>query len=150
DINSMRRARGKPLLLPGKVILSRTLAARFDVTAGDRLVVDTSTEQHRFEVIEVTDEVGYYAYDGQYVDIKSYALFSDGNPLFADNLERTLGDYLVVRKRDGSWISDEELQALYPYVLDRRGANQAFWQIREIDRDFLIFDFVLAMTVLLA
>ena len=150
DINPMRLAQGKPPLSPGGVILSRTLAARFDVTAGDRLVVDTGAVQHRFKVIEVTDEVGYYAYDGQYVDIKSYALFSDGNPLFADNLERTLGDYLVVRKRDGSWVSDDALQALYPYVLDRRGAFQAYWQIREIDRDFLIFDFVLAMTVLLA
>lgn len=150
DINPIRQAQGKPLLLPGRVILSRTLAARFDVTTGDRLVVDTRAEQHRFEVIEVTDEVGYYAYDGQYVDIKSYALLSDGNSLFADNLERTLGDYLVVRKRDGSWITDSELQTLYPYVLDRRGAYQAFWQIQEIDRDFLIFDFVLVMTVLLA
>jgi len=150
DINPMRHAQGKPPLLPGGVILSRTLAARFDVAAGDRLVVDTGAKQHRFDVIEVTDEVGYYAYDGQYVDIKSYALFTDGNPLFADNLEHTLGDYLVVRKRDGSWISDDELQTLYPYVLDRRGAFQAYWQIREIDRDFLIFDFVLAMTVLLA
>lgn len=150
DINSLRHARGKPLLLPGGVILSRTLAARFDVMTGDRLVVSTRAEQHRFKVIDVTDEAGYYAYDGQYVDIKSYALFTNGNPLFADNLEHTLGDYLVVRKRDGSWISNEELQALYPYVLDRRGANQAFWQIHEIDRDFLIFDFVLAMTVLLA
>ena len=36
------------------------------------------------------------------------------------------------------------------YVTVKRGRYQAYWQSREIDRDFLIFDFILLGTVILA
>jgi putative ABC transport system permease protein len=41
--------------------------------------------------------------------------------------------------------------ALYPFYLRTMyGAVRGYWQMREIDRDFRIFDFILAMTVFLA
>lgn len=151
DINRVRQVAKQTHLLPGGVILSRTLAARFDVSVGDRLVIDTGGRQHRFDLIDVTDQFGYFAENGQYVDLKSYALFSDGNPLFAHNLEPTLGDLAMVKRADGRRLSYADVHRLLPHYRDLRwGLNMGSWQKREIDRDFLVFDFLLVMTVVLA
>ncbi len=151
DINPARISAGKRSLSIGDFILSRTLAARFDVSPGDRLVIDTGKERHRFELVEISDEIGFYAEDGQYVDLKSYALFVDGHPLFEDNLALSLGKYAMARKSNSSYFSKADIYALQPYYhYERRGAIQGHWQKAEIDRDFLIFDFVLAATVMLA
>ena len=129
----------------------QTLAARFGVSPGDRLVIDNGDARYRFELIMITDDVGFFAEDGQYVDLKSYALFADGHPLFSGNLAGTLGNYLMARKTDGSYFTETDIRALSPYYrYHRRGANQGRWQLSEIDRDFLIFDFVLAATIVLA
>ena len=42
------------------------------------------------------------------------------------------------------------LPYLSGYVTIKRGRSQGYWQSREIDRDFLIFDFILFGTVILA
>ena len=53
--------------------------------------------------------------------------------------------------RAGSVLSEDQIHTFAPFY-DRRlpGRWVGVWQRREIDRDFLIFDFILAMTVLLA
>ncbi len=151
DVNPFLSAQGRPTLGPGKVMVSRTLAARFGLSVGDRVVIFTDSERHRFEIVDVTDAVGFFAEDGQYVDLKSYFLFSDGNPLFAGSLERSLGEYGVARKRDGGMPGVADMMALSPsYRAVKRGSRLGKWQKAEIDRDFLVFDFILLMTVILA
>ncbi|CAN0496757.1 unnamed protein product, partial [Discosporangium mesarthrocarpum] len=153
DINPLLRAQGHPTLDPGKVILSRTLAARYDTRPGDAVVFSDGEKDHRFEVIGISDSVGFYLESAQYVDLKSYALFSDGNEIFADNLEKSLGRYASARPFGGAqqFLYRYQEDALYPwYVTVKRGRFQAYWQSREIDRDFLIFDFILLGTVVLA
>lgn len=153
DVNPHLRALGQPTLIPGRVILSRTLAARYDTRPGDRIVFSDGEKDHRFVVVGVTDAIGFYLESAQYVDMKSYAVFSDGNPIFADNLEKSLGRYAVARPFGGvrPYLSRYQEDALYPwYVTVKRGRSQGYWQRREIDRDFLIFDFILIGTVILA
>jgi putative ABC transport system permease protein len=154
DVNRHREQAGRPLLLPGTVIASKTLAARYDLEAGDTLILSgDGGEKHRFEIIEIADDLGFYAEDGRYVDIKSYLVFSEGNALFADNLESTLGQYGTARFADGALPLWRPLShdALYPYYLRTHfGLLRGYHQSVEIDRDFRIFDFILAMTVLLA
>jgi putative ABC transport system permease protein len=155
DINIVRLNAGRPLLMPGTVILSKTLAARFDTMQGDALIIRSEGHDYHFDIIEVADDTGYFAEDGRYVDLKSYAVFSDGNRLFADNLERTLGLFGAARYSDGKYWLWRPLRndALYPYYLRTHrghGLVRGYSRTREIDRDFLIFDFILAMTVLLA
>lgn len=153
DINPYLRARGLPTLDPGRVMLSRTLAARYDARPGDRIVLSQGETDHRFLVIGITDQIGFYMEPAQYVDLKSYALFSDGNPIFADNLELTLGRYAAARPFSAAqpFLHRSQEDAMYPwYVTVKRGRYQGYWQRREIDRDFLIFDFILFGTVILA
>lgn len=151
DVNPFLRAQGRPGLYPGVAMVSHTIAARFGLVQGDRVVIHTDKQTHRFELIEVTDAIGFFAENGQYVDLKSYFLFSDGNPLFADNLERSLGDYAVARKRTTGRLQAEDIHALQPhYQAIKSGQGLGTWQKEEINRDFLIFDFILLMTIILA
>ena len=154
DVNPYREAQGRRPLHPETVILSKTLAARFGVAPGDVVEIRSQGEVHRFQIIEIADDTGFVAEDGLYVDLKSYALFSDKNPLFANNLEQTLGLYGAARlvdARPASATSAHWRTALSPsYRFLGHGASLGAWQVREIDRDFLIFDFIMLMTVVLA
>jgi putative ABC transport system permease protein len=153
DVNPFREAQGRPALRPGTVIFSKTLAARFGLTAGDAIDITSQGQVHRFSVIEIADDIGFVSEPGLYVDLKSYAVFSDRNPLFAGNLEQTLGQYVVVRPARGArffydWRWRTALAPDYRFLGSGDGPGN--WQIREIDRDFLIFDFVMLMTIGLA
>jgi putative ABC transport system permease protein len=153
DVNPFRVAHGREPLLPGTVIFSKTLAARFGLAVGDATELTSRGQVHRFEVIDIADDIGYVTEPGLYVDLKSYALFSDGNPLFADNLEQTLGQYVAVRNVRGPHLDWDSrwTQMLAPdYRFLGLGESPGRWQVREIDRDFLIFDFVMLMTIALA
>jgi len=153
DVNPTRVAAGRPPLVPGTAIVSHTVAARYSLAAGDTIVFETPGGAHRFRVIEVADDVGYFDEAGRYVDLKSYIVMSDGNPLFADNLERTLGSLAAARSLDPRlpvhMLSRPD--ALYPFYLRTSyGPWRTYMQTHEIDRDFMIFDFILVMTVALA
>ena len=153
DINAYREKQGQPPLIPGTVILSKTLAARFGLIPGDKVVIEAADESHRFTVLEISDEIGFFVGSGQYVDLKSYALFSDGNPVFAGGVEASLGRYAMARtaRSDARYLTPSQIEALAPfYQRAKHGRTQGWWQIREIDRDFLIFDFILLMTIALA
>ena len=153
DINPWLELQGRHPLLPGTVMLSRTLAARFDLRTDDFVIFYGPSGEHRFRIIDVADDIGFYAEDGQYIDLKSYALFSDGNPVFAGNLEKTLGDYIKARPAGNGrdrlerW-QENALQKHYRFM--KSGHSVGSWQLNEINRDFLIFDFVLIMTIILA
>ena len=153
DINRYRHDKGLEPLSPGSVIFSKTLAARFGVTTGDYLRIDTANTQYNFEILDVSDEVGFYMENGQYIDQKSFALFSEGNPLFSNNVELSLGRFVMVRTAHSEqrFINQDQWDLLASYYIwDDSGRSAAYRRIREIDKDFLIFDFVLFMTVLLA
>jgi len=151
DANAFLAALGREPLRPDGLILSRTLAARFALRAGDRVLIDTEQEHHAFEIQAVDDALGYFAQDGQYVDLKSWFLFHHQAPLFADNLALTLGDRLAVRQASGIAPAKYRLRLLRDsYRVRSRGAEQRRWQTQEIDRDFSIFDFILGLTLVLA
>ena len=136
--------------MPGTVLASKTVAARYNLSVGDVLSLNSDDGVHRFAVIDIADDIGFFVENGRYIDLKSYFVFSDGNPLFQDNLETTLGQYGVAFYEDGR-LRALRGDALYPYYLrSYYGIVRGYMQVREIDRDFLIFDFILIMTVILA
>ena len=64
DVNPYRQAQGRPSLRPGTVVLSRTLAARFGIGAGEEVEVRSDGAVHRFEVIEIADDLGFFPRGG--------------------------------------------------------------------------------------
>ena len=151
DANAYLAARGRPTLAPGRVLVSRTLAARFDLAPGDAVLVDVEGERFRFTVIGVGDDLGFFAEDGQYVDLKSWFLFDAASPLFAGNLSLSLGERLSVRRADGAAPSERDLRPFLAFYRGEQwGRDRRAWQTSEIDRDFAIFDFILLLTLALA
>jgi putative ABC transport system permease protein len=150
DVNPLRQVQGRPPLRPGAVVLSKSLAARFGVRVGDTIEVSGRSGKHRFEAIEIADDVGYFPEGQSYLDEKTYAVFSDGNPLFADNLEPTLGQFAVVLIGDAPQSRVRSVSRISStfFLLGSDGLGR--YRVNEIDRDFMIFDFVMAMTIVLA
>ncbi len=152
DANPVLRSRGRKALTPETVIFSRTLAQQFDVGIGDTLLLGGESGTNEFEVVDLTDGIGFFP-DGRltYIDVKSYAVFADDTPMFAGSLAETVGQLISVRLPDGA------TRALWSEVLSQRestmlqyGQNLFSSRRAGIDRDFLIFDFVIFMTIVLA
>jgi putative ABC transport system permease protein len=151
DANQYLESKGRPRLGPGRVIVSRTLAARFALSPADQLLIHTQEQDYRFVITEISDDLGFFADNGPYVDLKSYFLFTDGNPLFAGAVEQTIGDFIAARKREGGRFTAAEIAALRSTDYSAKDGWAVYAsQRREIDRDFLIFDFVLTMSLVLA
>ena len=152
DYNRYRETVGLPPFTAGQVVFSRTLAIRFDVEQGDLLRIETADTSYDFHVIEISDAAGTFPEDSSYIDLKSFALFSDGNPLFRENLELTLGNFAQARGAHSKMPTQDvkEYYDLNPYYrLKKSGRELRSWQLNEISKDFLIFDFILFMTVIL-
>jgi len=152
DYNRYRETVGLPPFIAGQVIFSRTLAARFDVAERDTLRIETSDTIYDFLIIEISDAAGTFPEQSSYIDLKSFALFSDGNPLFRDNVELTLGNFAQARS-DGTKKQPQDSEEYYDlqpyYSFKKSGRELQSWQLNEIENDFLIFDFILFMTVIL-
>ncbi len=155
-LNPWLKSRGKPQLAPGEVIFSSYLAARFQVDVGDVLRFKSEGENHLFTIIAIDDSVGYFPAKSAYMDLKQYAIVSSGNPLFADNIDLSLGQLAVARNfaagehpkplhRDG--VRRLLPQPEYKFTVTGDYLNFLPWEIR---KDLLIFDFILYMTVLMA
>ncbi|MBF0178553.1 MAG: FtsX-like permease family protein [Magnetococcales bacterium] len=156
DVNPFLADQGLPPLGVGRVILSPLYATRLAARPGDTLLVRTLEErEYRFEIIAISDVIGIHHENISYIDLKSQALFSEGNPLFIDNLERSLGDLAVARNRDPGRppLHLDKHRRLFPvplYHFSATGDGFEQWQTTEIHKDFLIFDFILFMTTVLA
>lgn len=153
DYNEYRKNIGKPLFKKDQVIFSSTMAARFGVHVGDYLQIDTDINRYHFEVVEISDEIGTLVEDSQYINIKSFVLFADGNHLFEDNLELTLGNYAAVRSADPKkpelWFQKRNMLLPF-YQFEKAGRNLKNWQLQEIDKDFFVFDFIFTMAIILS
>jgi len=153
ELNRVRVAQGRPTLSPGQVILSTTLAARFGAATGDSLLIAKDGEEHSFEIAEIADDVGCFVESVSYVNLKSFAIMTEGNAFFGETLEKSLGQYAMVRPENSAqrYLTRDQhnsISSVYRWV--QKGRRQGRSRVGEIDRDFLIFDFILAMTVALA
>jgi putative ABC transport system permease protein len=143
---------------PGKVILSGMMSRRFGIAEGDFLEVKTSTRTERFEVVAVTDAVGYMPMIGPYRNSKTYALISSEDfPLIAP-YTGPMGNGVALkdaRARQGAELYTMWKELLAPLkkstgVRVEIGSRYEADRVRETDRDFAIFDVILFLTGVLA
>ena len=156
DVNMWFKQHDKPLLTPGKIIFSSYLAARFKVVAGDVLRLQGRDGYHLFTISAIDDSIGFFPLKGSYKDLKQFALVSEGNALFRDNLDPTLGRWAVARTLEPeaypNYLHRDVLRRKLPAPEYRFSTTGDYlgWLPWEIRKDLLIFDFILYMTVLMA
>ena len=140
----------------GTTILSSMMAKRYNLERGDFLEVQSRDQTKRFEVIAVTDDLGYVPQVGPYRNGRTYAIIESRDYELIRPYARRIGHALVIAdpklKLQNSPVWNRALRQIADYddVFVIRGRAFAEERIRETDRDFLIFDWLLVLTTILA
>ncbi len=137
------------------VIMSTTMSQQLGVRPGDWVLLKSNQGQQKLRVIGVTDKLGFFPGDGTYRERKSYALIREQNAWLLQPNEARIGTQLIL------WNKARPLEPMFDYaelvrlnqLIKRRiheGDSKVLAQVREIDKDFVIFDVILLLATLLA
>ncbi len=143
-------------LAPGKILLSRLMARRLRVSVGDGLDVAGRGGTRRFEVVGVTDALGFVPQQMPYRNAKTYATIDPADYDVIAPYADTLGTTVAIAhggSPSGKALVDEfraagsgKTESLMMY----RAQSYRRTRIGETDKDFRIFDLMLALTSILA
>jgi putative ABC transport system permease protein len=162
DLRAFARATGRPELIeiagrfgPDSVILSTLMARRLGLQPGDRLSISSKTGARTLTVTAITDGIGFVPMFNTYRNTKTYAIVEAASYPVIAPFASPIGTALVlvdphsgVAPRD--WIRLFHGLPYYPGVYPEIGRHLERARLRETDRDFLIFDVILALTSALA
>ncbi len=138
------------------IVMSETMAAQLGVETGDWILVATSNGEKKFKLIGITDDLGYYPGDGTYRERKTYALVDQVNAFLLPPEQGRPGTRLVLwnksnPRQDNQFYYSELVRM--NQILKRRvhpGEWKIRYQVREINKDFVIFDVILMLATFLA
>jgi putative ABC transport system permease protein len=148
DVVDMARRFG-----PGKMLLSRMMARRYRVGAGDVMEIEGRGGKKAFEIVGVTDDLGYTPMIGPYRNGKTYGVIdAEDFPILAPYAEPmgwavAIADPESPRPRYGRVLAGLPQG---PRYIRFDGARLKADRIVETDRDFVIFDVMLFLTSVLA
>jgi len=163
DLRTFARATQRPELIeiaerfgPDSVILSTLMARRLGLGSGDRLSISSQTGARTLTVTAVTDAIGFVPMFNTYRNSKTYAIVEAAvYPVLAP-FAQPIGAALVLadpRLAPGAprdWGPVLRPLRKYHWVYPEAGRGYERVRLRETDRDFLIFDVILALTSVLA
>jgi putative ABC transport system permease protein len=140
---------------PGKALLSTMMARRHRIGVGDGFELSGRGGTRRLEVVGVTDGLGFLPVRGTYRNAKTYALIDAADYDLIAPYAASIGDYVVVAGASPAAVAAwRRVLAPQRALLAGLEMTAASWfrrsRVRETDRDFAIFDFVLALTGALA
>lgn len=140
----------------GKVLLSTMMARRYRVKEGDSLVFSGRGGERTLEIIAVTDDIGFTLTSASYRNVKTYAVIDEADYPLIEPWTDPVGAVAVVadgrrldvvRWMNGGWAHRRGIEW---GMLFTSGAWYKGVRVRETNRDFLIFDLILALTSVLA
>jgi len=161
ELVALARTRGQPDLVamaerlgPGKILLSKMMARRYGVQAGESIDLSGRGGSRRLEIVGVTDDIGYTPQVGPYRNGKTYGVLDAADEALIAPYVQPVGAVRVVagarRPAVEAWsagvLADASLRGLHL----TSGAAFKSSRVRETDRDFVIFDLILTLTSLLA
>jgi putative ABC transport system permease protein len=162
ELAALAEARGRPDLAalarrlgPGRMLLSRMMAERFRVGAGDLLEVSGRGGTRRLQIVGVSDGIGFLPIQGPYRNTKTYGIVSAADADLIAPYVAPIGAAVAIA--DGT--RPEVVSWWRPLVRDRYRHHALFLEearrfrrhrLRETDRDFVIFDLILLLTSALA
>lgn len=152
---------------PGRALLSPLMARRLDVSEGDRVRLTGRGGDVDLEVVAVTEALGYVPINGPYRNAKNYVVLDARDHRYIAPYVAPLGSAWTFvdpaapdatrwgRTVDGREIPSPAWQAWLGPARSRSlqmviGARFEQWRVGETDRDFAIFDVILALTTILA
>jgi len=137
------------------LIMSYTMAQQLRVKVDDLILVKSPRGEKKLKVIGITDKLGFYPENKSYRERKSFALIEQQNDFLLRPEDAMPGLRLVIwnKKNPRHHVFDyAELVELF-HILDRpvsSGVGKVNDQVREINKDFFIFDVVLFLATMLA
>jgi putative ABC transport system permease protein len=163
DLQKLARATGKPELIeiadrfgPDGVILSKLMARRFGLAQGDRLELSGPNGSRSLEVTAVTDGIGFIPMLNTYRNNKTYAVVEAANYPLLEPFSHPIGTALVFTDPTATEERPRNFEPLMRMmrrtfrVYAESGQAYERQRTRETDRDFFIFDVILALTSVLA
>lgn len=138
------------------IIMSETMSEQLGVKTGDWILVTSKNGEKKFKLTGITDDLGYYPGDGTYRERKTYAIVDQPNAfLLPPDLGRPAMRLVLWNKanpRQNNQFHYSELVRMNR-ILKRRvhpGEWKIRYQVREINKDFVIFDVILMLATFLA
>ena len=138
---------------PGRAVVSTMLARRLGVGEGDAIEIVGAERTGRLDVVAVTDDVGYVPMIGPYRQSRTYALLDAADFDLLGSFAAPIGAAHAMVDRgldEAAWF--ERLARFRRLRAVRTEVGTRFERLRreETDRDFAIFDVILAFTTALA
>jgi putative ABC transport system permease protein len=160
ELAAIAEANGRPDLAalarrlgPGKVLLSRMMARRYRVGEGDQLELSGRAGTRRFDVVGVSDGVGFTPVSIPYRNAKTYAVIDAADADVLAPYAAPLGAVAIVAKGDSDavqrWRAGLGWRAVRGLQLTEASWYRGLRERQSVD-DFVIFDLILALTSLLA
>jgi putative ABC transport system permease protein len=138
---------------PGKVILSRMMSRRFRVKEGDQLELSGRAGARLLDVVAVTDGLGFLPMAMPYRNNKTYGIIDAADADLIAPYADSRGAFAAVAHQDHEAVQ-RWMAHLSPALSAGLHFLPASWyahhRTRETDRDFRIFDLMLALTSVLA
>ena len=161
ELVALAKTRGRPELVamaerlgPGKIILSKMMARRYRVQAGESLDLAGRGGSRRLEIVGVTDDIGYTPQAGPYRNSKTYGILDAADEALIAPYVQPVGSVMVVAGALRPAVQQWSARVLHDRTMRRlnltSGAAFKVSRVRETDRDFVIFDLILALTSVLA
>ena len=161
ELVALAKTRGRPELVamaerlgPGKIILSKMMARRYRVQAGESIDLSGRGGSRRLTIVGVTDDIGYTPQVGPYRNSKTYGVLDAADEALIAPYVQPVGAVMVVAGAQRPAVQRWSAQVARDRSLRRlnltSGAAFKRSRVRETDRDFVIFDLILALTSILA
>jgi putative ABC transport system permease protein len=140
---------------PGKILLSRLMARRLKLREGDALDVESPAGRRRFEVVGVSDALGFTPMNAAHRRARTFGLLDAADYDLIAPLADPIGTFAVVanandpeitrwRGGDPSRLITKKGIYLMPALFYKN------LRLSEANSDFIIFDLLLLLTSLLA
>lgn len=169
ELLALAEAAGRPEAIavarafgPGKIIVSTMMARRYGVRTGDLIEVSGRAGARRFEIVGVTDDLGYTQGPGAYRNMRTYAVIDAADFQVISPYASAIGHSIVIADPEtGAEVARggpetppwDEILAGVPSARDvalRTGPEIEAVRRKATGRDFVIFDMILGFTTVLA
>jgi putative ABC transport system permease protein len=138
---------------PGKMILSRMMSRRYRVGVGDQVELSGRAGTRRFDVVAVTDGLGFTPISMPYRNAKTYAIIDAGDADVIAPYAEPVGAVAVIANGDHPAVRRWQASLGREASRGLRFVDASWYRWtrrRQSVEDFVIFDMILALTSVLA